>query len=70
MSATADIFDSVRVVDRPTAIKLVGVSSRTWSRLSVRGETPPLTRISPNRTGYRIADLKAWLDRRRDQPAA
>jgi predicted DNA-binding transcriptional regulator AlpA len=66
---TGDIYDSVRVVDKPTACRIVGVDRRTWERMESRRETPPKTRLSPNRTGYRIADLKAWLDARRISPA-
>jgi hypothetical protein len=58
-------FDSVRVVDEPTAIMLAGVSPRTWDRLRASGETPPITKLSARRIGYRIVDLKAWLDARR-----
>jgi len=58
-------YESVRVVDRPTAISIAGETPRTRDRLEARGETPPKTRLSPNRTGYRLADLKAWLDARR-----
>jgi predicted DNA-binding transcriptional regulator AlpA len=58
-------YESVRVVDRPTAIKLTNLSQRTWARLEARGDTPPKTRLSANRTGYRLSDLKAWLDARR-----
>ena len=63
-------FDSVRVVDEPTAIEIVGVSPRTWDRMIARGEAPPKTRLSERRIGYRIADLKAWLDARRVTSAA
>jgi predicted DNA-binding transcriptional regulator AlpA len=58
-------FDSVRVVDEPTAIKLVGVSPRTWDRMRARGETPPVTKLSARRIGYRVSDLAKWLDARR-----
>jgi predicted DNA-binding transcriptional regulator AlpA len=58
-------FNSVRVVDEPTAIKLVGVSPRTWDRMRSRGETPPVTQLSARRIGYRVVDLKKWLDARR-----
>jgi predicted DNA-binding transcriptional regulator AlpA len=60
-----DEFESVRVVDELTASKLAGLSPRTWDRLRARGETPPITRISERRIGYRLIDLKAWLDARR-----
>jgi hypothetical protein len=62
-------LDSIRVVDEPTAIMLVGVSPRTWDRLRARGETPPITRLSAHRIGYRVLDLRTWLDARRVGPA-
>jgi predicted DNA-binding transcriptional regulator AlpA len=61
----SDILESVRIVDEPTAIKVVGVSPRTWDRMKARRETPPATQISERRIGYRLVDLKAWLDARR-----
>jgi predicted DNA-binding transcriptional regulator AlpA len=60
-----DILDSVRILDERTTIKVVGVSPRTWDRMKARRETPPATQISDRRIGYRIIDLKAWLDSRR-----
>jgi predicted DNA-binding transcriptional regulator AlpA len=62
---TSDTLDSVRVVDEQTAIMLTGVSPRTWDRMRARGETPPHTKLSERRIGYRLVDLKAWLDSRR-----
>jgi len=69
---TDTTLDLIRVVDEPTAIMLIGVSPRTWDRMRARGETPPATRLSARRIGYRIVHLKAWLDARRvgAQPAA
>ncbi len=64
-STTADSLEALRVVDRKTAIELAGVSTRTWDRLTARGETPPITRISERRIGYRLGDLEAWLNARR-----
>ena len=64
LGATAGL-DLVRVVNEPTAIKLTGVSPRTWDRMRARGETPPITKISERRIGYRLVDLKIWLDARR-----
>jgi hypothetical protein len=64
-----DAFECVRVVDESTAIMLANVSPRTWDRLRARGEGPPITKLSDRRIGYRLVDLKAWLDARR-VPAA
>jgi predicted DNA-binding transcriptional regulator AlpA len=61
----SDAFDLVRVVDEPTAIMLVGVSPRTWDRLRAKGDIPPITKLGDRRIGYRLLDLKAWLDARR-----
>jgi predicted DNA-binding transcriptional regulator AlpA len=61
----SDAFDLVRVVDEQTAIMLTGVSPRTWDRMRARGEAPPATKLSERRIGYRISDLKEWLDARR-----
>jgi predicted DNA-binding transcriptional regulator AlpA len=69
MSATKDDLDSIRVVNETTAIDLLGISLRTWRRLREQGDLPPKTRLSANRTGYRVADLKTWLDARRIDPA-
>ena len=58
-------YNSVRVVDQPTALMLLNLSLSTWERLEKRGETPPKTQISDRRIGYRISDLEKWLDARR-----
>jgi predicted DNA-binding transcriptional regulator AlpA len=65
-----DDLDSVRVLTKPQTLKMLGLSSRTWDRLIARGETPPKIQISTNRIGYRVSDLKQWLDRRRMSEAA
>jgi predicted DNA-binding transcriptional regulator AlpA len=65
----SDAFEAVRIVDEFTAAELAGVSLRTWDRMRARGETPPITRISERRIGYRVIDLKAWLDARRESAA-
>jgi predicted DNA-binding transcriptional regulator AlpA len=63
-------LDAVKVVDEKTAAELVGVSLRTWDRMRARGETPPFTKLSERRIGYRLIDLKQWLDARRVTTAA
>lgn len=63
-------FDLVRVVDEPTAIMLIGVSPRTWDGMRARGDIPPITKLSYRRIGFRIVDLKTWLDARRQQNTA
>jgi len=68
MTTPADL-DAVRVLTRYQTIKALGLSDRTWDRLEARGDTPPKTRISEGRIGYRVSDLKDWLDRRREVAA-
>jgi predicted DNA-binding transcriptional regulator AlpA len=65
-----DDLDSVRVLTRPQTIETLGVSDKTWERLEAAGDTPPKTRLSTGRVGYRVSDIKAWLDKRRERGAA
>jgi predicted DNA-binding transcriptional regulator AlpA len=58
-------LDEIRVLSRSETIRTVGLSDRTWDRLEAAGDTPPKTRISQGRIGYRVCDVKEWLDRRR-----
>jgi predicted DNA-binding transcriptional regulator AlpA len=59
-------FSIIRVLTRPQTIKTVGVSERTWERLEAAGDVPPKTRLSEGRIGYRVCDIEAWLDKRRE----
>jgi predicted DNA-binding transcriptional regulator AlpA len=61
-----DELDSVRVLSRPEAVKAVGGSIRTWERLEAAGDAPPKIRLSQGRVGYRLSDLKVWLESRRE----
>jgi predicted DNA-binding transcriptional regulator AlpA len=62
---TDDELESVRVINEPTAYKLVNLSPKTWKRLRAAGQAPPHVQISPGRIGYLVADLRAWLEERR-----
>ena len=61
----AAVPNDVRVIDRAQALEAVGVSWSTWERMEKRGETPPVTKLSKRRIGYRVVDLQKWLDARR-----
>jgi predicted DNA-binding transcriptional regulator AlpA len=63
-------LDAIRVLNRSETLKVVGLSDRTWDRLEERGEGPPKTRMSRGRIGYRVCDIREWLDRRRETEAA
>jgi predicted DNA-binding transcriptional regulator AlpA len=59
-------LEHLRVISRAEAWRLCGLSPDTWHRLEARGETPPITRLSERRLGYRLTDLQQWLDARRE----
>ena len=58
--------DLVRVLSEPEAVEALGLSRRTWDRLKSLGDIPVKTRLSEGRIGYRICDIAAWLDTRRE----
>ena len=62
--------DDLKVYTKKETQKLLDLSGRTWDRLEALGETPPKTRLSPNRIGYRAPDIAAWLDARREVQCA
>ena len=65
-----DGLDAIRVLNRSETIRMVGLSDRTWDRFEAKGETPPKTSLnSEGRIGYRVCDLAAWLDARREATA-
>jgi predicted DNA-binding transcriptional regulator AlpA len=64
------VSDELKVYTKKETQKLLGLSGRTWDRLEALGETPPKTRLSPNRIGYRGSDIAAWLDARREAATA
>jgi predicted DNA-binding transcriptional regulator AlpA len=69
MSA-ADDLESVRVLTKREAQKVTGLSEDTWFRMERIGDTPPITRLSDRRVGYRVIDLRNWLDSRRERMTA
>ena len=62
--------DELKVYTKKETQKLLGLSGRTWDRLEALGETPPKTRLSPNRIDYRNPDIAAWLNARREASTA
>ena len=60
-----DDLNSIRVLSEPETYRAVGLSDRTWERLKAIGDVPPKTRLSEGRVGYRVCDIKEWLDKRR-----
>ena len=63
-------IEAVKVLNRRDAIAQLGLSERTFQRLEATGDGPPKTRLSEGRVGYRVCDLAAWLDARREVQSA
>ena len=61
-----DDLNSIRVLSESETYRAVGLSDRTWERLKAAGDVPPKTRLSEGRIGYRLSDIKKWLDARRE----
>lgn len=62
--------DLIKVLTRREAIEAVGVSEKTWERLEALGDVPIKTRLSQGRVGFRVVDIAAWLDARRETASA
>jgi predicted DNA-binding transcriptional regulator AlpA len=63
-------IEAVKVLNRRDAIAQLGLSECTFQRLEATGDGPPKTRLSEGRVGYRVCDLAAWLDARREVQSA
>jgi predicted DNA-binding transcriptional regulator AlpA len=54
------------VVDIKCAQDLTGLSAVSIFRLLRKGEFAPRVRLSPRRIGFRVVDLLAWIETRRE----
>lgn len=63
-------IDLIKVLNRRELVKLLGISERSLQRLEALGDCPPKTRLSEGRVGYRVSDVAAWLDARRETSTA
>lgn len=59
----ANLIDDA-VITKPQALVLLGVSRPTLDRMRARGEGPKQVQLSDRRIGYRMRDLRAWLNER------
>jgi predicted DNA-binding transcriptional regulator AlpA len=64
------IVDNDRLLSRRQLAELTGLSVDTLGRMARRGNGPPVTRISERRVGYRLLDLRLWLDAQRCKHAS
>jgi predicted DNA-binding transcriptional regulator AlpA len=52
------------VLTEPQALVLLGFSADTLHRLHRKGEGPRRVQLSERRHGYRLGDIRHWLDQR------
>jgi predicted DNA-binding transcriptional regulator AlpA len=60
MSMTVELLD--RVLSRRQTSEMLGLSLRTFARLEYAGDVPPRIKLSTRRVGYRLSEVKAWID--------
>lgn len=65
MTAPTDL----RVLTRDEAADMLGISRLGLDRLHMEGAGPARVRLSARRVGYRLSDLRAWLDSRIEHAA-
>jgi prophage regulatory protein len=64
LSPDARVEPDWRVVSRDEAASILGLSTLRLDRLHGEGIGPARIRLSERRVGYRVSDLRAWLDSR------
>jgi len=60
----------LKVLTRPQVIALLGVSETTFDRLEAKGEGPQKIKLADRRIGYRVCDVQAWQEARRENRGA
>jgi hypothetical protein len=64
-----DIFPLIQVLSDRDTRRVLNISDRTAERLKTKGDYPVKTQLSDGRIGYRVCDIKEWLDKRRIAPS-
>lgn len=59
--STPDVSD-LRVLTAAEASALLTVSLPVMERMRARGTGPRFIRLSARRVGYRVADLRTWIE--------
>jgi predicted DNA-binding transcriptional regulator AlpA len=57
-------FDSVRIIRDGDMPDIIGTSRSSWLRMKQGGDCPPAIRLSVRQVGYRLSDVKVWLDKK------
>ena len=60
---SANLSDDV-VVSKTTASAMLNISHDTLEKLIQRGEGPKRVMLTPARFGFRMRDIRAWLNER------
>jgi predicted DNA-binding transcriptional regulator AlpA len=53
-----------KVLSRRQTSEMLGLSLRTFARLEYAGDVPPRIKLSTRRVGYRLSEVRAWIDAR------
>jgi predicted DNA-binding transcriptional regulator AlpA len=53
-----------RVISEALAAEFLGISHDTLKRMHAAGKGPRRIRVSDRRVGYKLSELKAYVDRR------
>jgi predicted DNA-binding transcriptional regulator AlpA len=70
MSNLSIISPDDRIITQEQAAEVCDLHQATLKRLRAAGKGPPVIRLSEKRIGYRVRDLRAWLDARTEQTSA
>lgn len=57
--------DGERLLSRREVEALFGLSVRFLEACAIRGDGPPMIRVSSRMVRYRATEIEAWLDRKR-----
>lgn len=57
--------DGERLLSRREVESRFGLSIRFLEACAIRGEGPPMIRVSSRMVRYRAAEIEAWLDQKR-----
>ena len=62
MKTTVSGFNDEYFYSINKTCKILGLSRRTIDRMEERGEFPKRVLLSPMRKGFRVSDLKKWME--------
>jgi predicted DNA-binding transcriptional regulator AlpA len=66
--ATSILPADERIISEKEAAEACGISVATLRRTVAAGKGPSVIRLSERRIGYRLRDLRIWLDSNAEEP--